>query len=175
MSYMHDKDKRKSKCENDKVELAPSHKMDEQKRITAILKDRDLDYVMSEDGKSVFVGTDVSLWWIKYIGPDDTPMYRVMHHNYFNKEALANPITPGAAFHYQKNIRNAKFETIIKYIVKHDQMRGIEKARGVKGMPETTKEQKCWKAGAKKRQKKASVRRVYRLLDALQKGECNAI
>ncbi len=119
----------------------------------------------------ILIATPVSVW--KIVPREDPEGFLLLHHNYLKGlDVLMHPdvfSTTGNFYHRQRDKQEfTNITSVLDYIERHDKIRKLEN-QGLDKMPTTTKRQRLWKRHAKNRQNKQAIKRVYSLLNELEK------
>lgn len=127
-------------------------------------------FTLSKYTDTLYIRTDVGFWKM-YTKAD--MQYRLYHLNVFDQTLSTEQMMHGK-YHHQSDVKlSASPNSIIQYIVKHDEAKKII-ADDYRKLPQKTRREKKYYEIARKRDHRQKRRQLYNLLDCISRGETPA-
>ena len=124
-------------------------------------------FTMAYDTDTLYIRTDVGFWKI-YTKAD--MQYRLYHLNRFDPTLTTEQMMHGK-YHHQVDVKlSTSPNSIIQYIIKHDEAKKII-AIDYRKLPQNTRKEKKYYEIARKRDNRQKRRQLYNLLDCISRGE----
>ncbi len=120
------------------------------------------------DDTDLYILTDMAAWKISYVQYFDR--YKLLHCP-FDGKPLTMEEAKTAHYHVQRDVaKNQSPYNHLEYIVKHDEAKKLIQI-SYKKLPKVTKQQKKYYRQAENREKRNSIRRVWKLFEELESGK----
>ena len=120
------------------------------------------------DDTDLYILTDMAAWKISYIQYFNR--YKLLHCP-FNGKPLTMEEARTAHYHVQRDVeKNQSPYNHLEYIVKHDEAKKLMRV-SYKKLPKVTKQQKKYYRQAENREKRNSIKRVWKLFAELEAGK----
>ena len=120
------------------------------------------------DGTDLYILTDIAAWKISYVEYFDR--YKLLHCP-FDKKPLTMEEAKTAHYHVQRDVaKNQSPYYHLEYILRHDEAKKLMQV-SYKKLPKVTKQQKKYYRQAENREKRNSIKRVWKLFAELESGK----
>ena len=127
-------------------------------------------FTFAPDTDTLYIRTDVGFW--KMYTKRDL-QYRLYHLNNFDQALTTEQMMHGK-YHHQADVKlSTSPNSIITYIIKHDEAKKII-AVDYRNLPQNSKKEKKYYNMAKKRDHRQKRRQLSNLLDCISRGETPA-
>lgn len=127
-------------------------------------------FTLAADTDTLYIRTDNGFWKI-FVKPG--MQYKLYHLNKFDTSLTTGQMMHGK-YHQQKDVKpTASPNSIIQYIIKHDEAKKII-AEDYRKLPQNTKREKKYYKIARNRNERQKRRQLYGLLDCISRGEMPA-
>ena len=119
---------------------------------------------------TLYIRTDAGFWKMYTKGD---MQYRLYHLNAFDESLTTEQMMHGR-YHPQKDVKmSAAPNSIIQYIIKHDEAKKIIEV-DYRNLPQKTRKEKKYYEKARMRDGRRKKRQLYNLLDCISRGETPA-
>ncbi|WHE87680.1 hypothetical protein [Lachnoanaerobaculum gingivalis] len=120
------------------------------------------------DDTDLYILTDMAAWKISYVQYFDR--YKLLHCP-FDGKPLTMEEAKTAHYHVQRDVaKNQSPYNHLEYILRHDEAKKLMQV-SYKKLPKVTKQQKKYYRQAENREKRNSIRRVWKLFAELESGK----
>ena len=133
-------------------------------------KQHETQFTLAKDTDTLYIRTDAGFWKM-YTKVD--MQYRLYHLNTFDASLSTEQMMRGK-YHQQKDVKfSTSPNSIIHYIIKHDEAKKIIED-DYRKLPRSTRKEKKYYEKARNRDGRRKKRQLYSLLDCISRGETPA-